>query len=132
MLAVGMGGVSIGAGATSGIDPAFLPIGDGKVTTAGPRRGYVYSCGSGFAGGPGGGPGGPGGAQAEGPWIHDDGTFDLTAKATVDGSVRWRNAGLRKRTGAKRRTMGYPRVYWRHEGGQGSPGWQQQRGFDTA
>ena len=110
LTAVAMGGVSTGAGGptATAANPAFLPIGDGKVTTAGPRRGYVYSCGSGFGGGPGGppgGPGGPGGAQAEGPWIREDGTFDLTAKATVDGSVRWRNARLRKRASAKRRSI---------------------------
>lgn len=105
LTAVAMGGISAGAGGATRTDPASLPIGDGKVTTAGPRRGYVYSCGSGFAGGPAGGPGGPGGAQVEGPWIRDDGTYDLTAKATVDGSVRWRNAKLRKRTGPGRRTI---------------------------
>ena len=113
LTAVAMGGVSIGAGTSSATNPTALPIGDGKVTTAGPRRGYVYSCGSGFAGGPpGGGPGGPGGAQVEGPWITGDGTYDLTAKATVDGSVRWRNAKLRKRTSRSRRTIsgnGVPR-----------------------
>src|SRR5680860_719561 len=71
---IGMGDVTLGAATSSATNPASLPIGDGKVTTSGPRRGYVYSCGSGFA------PPGGGGAQAEGPWIHDDGTYDLTAK----------------------------------------------------
>jgi len=99
---VGMGGVSLGAGSPAATDPTALPIGDGKVTTSGPRRGYVYSCGAG--GGPGGGPPGGGGAQVEGPWIHDDGTYDLTAKATVNGSVRWPNAKLRKSKSKRRRT----------------------------
>jgi len=100
-----MVGVPLGSAKTSAVSPASLPIGDGKVTTAGPRRGYVYSCGSGFgaAGGPPGGPPGGGGAQVEGPWIHSDGTFDLTAKATVDGSVRWRNAKLKVRRTSRRR-----------------------------
>ncbi|HEY7456312.1 MAG TPA: YHYH protein [Solirubrobacterales bacterium] len=96
--AVGMGGVTLGATARS-VDATSLPIGDGKVTTAGPRRGNVYSCG----GGPGGGPPGGGGAQAEGPWIDDDGSYDLTAKATVDGRVHWRNAKLRKAKTQRRR-----------------------------
>jgi hypothetical protein len=98
--AVAMGSSSPGSGSSS-VNPASLPIGDGKVTTSGPRRGYVYSCGGGFAaaGGP------PGGAQVEGPWIHG-GTFDLTAKATVDGSVHWPNAKLREKSGKSRRFSG--------------------------
>jgi hypothetical protein len=103
-VAIATGGVSLGAAASStaaaattaasssATDPTSLPLGDGKVTTSGPRRGYVYSCGNGSAGGPAGGPPG-GGAQVEGPWIHGE-TFDLTAKTTVDGKVRWRNARL--------------------------------------
>jgi len=99
--AVAMGGVSLGAATVSSVNPQSLPIGDGKVTTSGPLRDYVYSCGTGFAasGGP---PGG--GAQVEGPWIHGS-TFDLTAKATVDGSVHWRNAKLRTTSSSKRRTF---------------------------
>jgi hypothetical protein len=100
--AVGMGGVTLGATSSSGLDPTALPIGDGKVSTSGPRRGYVYACQTGFA--PTGGPPGGGGAQVEGPWIKDDGTYDLTAKATVDGKVRWRNAKLRKTKTRSRRT----------------------------
>ena len=104
--AVAMGGVSLGAASVSTVNPRSLPIGDGKVTTSGPQRGYVYPCGSGFGatGGPPGGPPGGGGAQVEGPWIHG-GTFDLTAKATVDGSVHWRNAKLRETSNSKRRTF---------------------------
>lgn len=104
--AVAMGGVSLGAATTSATAPTSLPIGDGKVTTSGPRRGYVYSCGTGFgsAGGPPGGPPGGGGAQVEGPWIHGS-TYDRTAKATVDGSVQWRNAKLRTKSNSKRRTF---------------------------
>jgi len=108
--AVGLGGLgSVSAGVAtassataSSVNPSSLPIGDGKVTTSGPQRGYVYSCGTGF--GSTGGPPGGGGAQVEGPWIHGS-TFDLTAKATVDGSVRWRNARLRTKSNSKRRTF---------------------------
>jgi len=100
--ALGMGGATLGATSSATTDPTALPIGDGRVTTSGPRRGYVYSCGSGFA--PAGGPPGGGGAQVEGPWIKSDGTYDLTAKATVDGSVRWRNAKLRRSKTKRRRT----------------------------
>jgi hypothetical protein len=92
-----MGGVTLGAGGASGVNPAFLPLGDGKVTTAGARRGYVYSCGSGKA------PPGGGGAFSDGPWIRSDGTYDLTAKASVDGSVRWSGARFKVRTTRTRR-----------------------------
>jgi hypothetical protein len=68
----------VGGGALT--DPTQLPIGDGKVTTSGPKRGYVYRCGTG---------GGGGGAFRDGPWIKTDGTYDLTAKAIVDGAVSW-------------------------------------------
>lgn len=56
-----------------------LPLGDGHVSGLA-RRGYVYACQQ--------GPGRPGGARHAGPWIHGS-TFDLTAKAVVDGRVRW-------------------------------------------
>ena len=77
-------------------NPRYLPIGDGKVTTTGPRRGYVYRCGS--------GPGG-GGAGVDGPWIRGDGTYDLTAKATVDGSVRWNAARFSASRSGNRRSL---------------------------
>ena len=60
-----------------------LPVGDGKVTTTGAQRGYVYRCGAGGNGG---------GASTQGPWFNGDGTFDLTEKATVDGAVSWAEA----------------------------------------
>jgi hypothetical protein len=58
-----------------------LPLGDGKATTTGPKRGWIYSCGS-----PGGGPG----AQADGPWIKGS-TWDPTQKTAVGGSVAWQS-----------------------------------------
>jgi len=88
--ALGMAGAT-GAGGAAAVNPAFLPLGDGKVTTDGPRRGYVYACRTGFS------PPGAGGAFAEGPWIRGDGTFDLSAKVTVDGSVSWPSARLKRR-----------------------------------
>ncbi len=100
LTAIGAGGASFGAAGTSSTDPAFLPIGDGKVTTSGPQRGYVYRCGSGMA------PPGGGGAFADGPWIRADGTYDLTAKAIVDGAVRWPTARFKIRLTATRRVFG--------------------------
>ncbi|HLF78206.1 MAG TPA: YHYH protein [Dehalococcoidia bacterium] len=61
------------------VDPAKLPLGDGKIATA-PERGSVFACQTRFAGG---------GAFRDGPWIKNDGTWDSTAKATVDGEVTW-------------------------------------------
>ncbi|HRA20026.1 MAG TPA: YHYH protein, partial [Anaerolineae bacterium] len=60
-------------------DPANLPIGDGKLSSA-PEVGKVWSCTTEFGGG---------GAFKDGPWIRGDGTFDFTAKAVVDGAVEW-------------------------------------------
>jgi len=61
------------------IDIHNVPIGDGKVATSA-QVGYVYSCQTSFNGG---------GAFQSGDWIHTDGTFDPSAKPTVDGSVTW-------------------------------------------
>lgn len=79
------------AASRSGPDLTALTLGDGRTTTAGPRRGYLYACQSGFNGG---------GASVDGPWIHGD-TYDLTAKYEVDGGVSWPNARFRKKV-AKR------------------------------
>ncbi|MDX2137578.1 MAG: YHYH protein [Chloroflexota bacterium] len=67
------------------LDITQLPIGDEKISDT-PQVGYVYRCGGGQN------PMGIGGAQVEGPWIRADGTFDLTAKAIVDGNVMWDEA----------------------------------------
>ena len=64
---------------SSGVDLTHLPVGDGKISDH-PEAGYVWVCNLGAGGG---------GAQVDGPWIHDDGTFDFTAKAIVDGEVMW-------------------------------------------
>lgn len=65
------------------VDPANLPIGDGRYSTSAAQRGYVYLCHANAGGG---------GAAVDGPWIHEDGTWDSTAKAEVDGSVSWPSA----------------------------------------
>jgi hypothetical protein len=56
-----------------------LPIGDGQLSDA-PTVGSVWSCSTAF---------GRPGALVDGPWIRPDGTFDLLAKAVVDGEVSW-------------------------------------------
>ncbi|HEV7769301.1 MAG TPA: YHYH protein [Solirubrobacterales bacterium] len=95
---IAMAGVTLGSGSSS-TDPTMLPIGDGKVTTAGAKRGYVYRCGLGMA------PPGGAGAFAEGPWIRGDGTYDLTAKATVDGAVSWLQATFKASKTRSRRLL---------------------------
>ena len=61
------------------VDTTHLPLGDGKISTS-PKVGYVFSCQTQFNGG---------GASHSGNWINGDGTFDLSKKPTVDGSVTW-------------------------------------------
>src|SRR5215204_620291 len=80
------------------VDVHRLPLGDGHVSTTSARRGWVYACQV-MSGG--------GGAFQDGPWIRSDGTFDLTAKATVDGSVAWPSARVRiSRSGRRVRITG--------------------------
>jgi chitodextrinase len=57
-----------------------LPLGDGLISTTGPKKGYIYMSAA---------PTGTIGAHAKGEWINNKKTFDLTKKATVDGSVNW-------------------------------------------
>ena len=68
--------------AGAAVNPHRMPLGDGHVTTSAARRGYVFVCRKSNA---------PGGASIDGPWIHGS-TFDLAAKASVEGSVRWPTA----------------------------------------
>lgn len=81
VFAIAGGSESRAAGGT--VDVHNLPLGDGHVSTASARRGSVYACQLMQAGG---------GAFRDGDWIHSDGTFDLTAKPTVDGAVQWPTA----------------------------------------
>lgn len=61
------------------IDLTHLPLGDGKISGE-PRVGYIWACRT---------DPNAGGAFQAGPWIRGDGTYDLTAKAVVDGSASW-------------------------------------------
>ncbi|MBI1204716.1 MAG: YHYH protein [Rhodopseudomonas sp.] len=57
-----------------------LPLGDGKISH-GPKVGWIWACHIDPQ---------AGGAQRVGPWINERaGTYDLTAKIAVRGSVRW-------------------------------------------
>ncbi len=69
------------------VDKHALPLGDGKVTTSGPKRGWIYACRTSSD---------PAGAFTDGPWIKDDGTYDITEKVTVDGAVEWPQATQRQ------------------------------------
>jgi hypothetical protein len=67
------------------VDPHALPLGDGKVSTTGAKRGWIYVCQNSTN---------PGGSFQDGPWIKDDGTYDITEKVTVDGAVSWPQASF--------------------------------------
>src|SRR5512133_1846175 len=68
---------------TKKVDLTRLPLGDGRTTTSGPKRGYIYSCQAYTGQG--------GGAGTDGPWIGSK-TFDYTKKAIVDGQITWPSA----------------------------------------
>src|SRR3712207_3433329 len=84
------GALVLGAGdgrGASGVDLRKLPLGDGKTSTSGAQRGWLYQCRVQSGGG---------GASGESPWIDfDAGTYDLTAKPIVDGRVSWSDARVR-------------------------------------
>src|SRR4051812_39154544 len=61
------------------VDRTRLPLGDGRVSTSA-QAGSIFSCQTTFNGG---------GVSTNGPWMHSDGTWDSTTKATVDGAVTW-------------------------------------------
>ncbi len=60
-------------------DLTRLPLGDGRLSDR-PQVGYIWPCNI---------EPNAGGAFQDGPWIKSDGTYDLTAKAVVDGEVNW-------------------------------------------
>lgn len=70
------------AGKSAAVDVTHLPIGDGK-TSKSASKGYIWPCTT-MTGG--------GGAFQDGPWIRGDGTYDLTAKIAVQGTVKWTGA----------------------------------------
>jgi hypothetical protein len=61
------------------VDLTHLPLGDSKLSTS-PRVGWIWPCQTDPS---------AGGAFRDGPWIHKDGTFDLTSKISVNGGVNW-------------------------------------------
>lgn len=63
------------------VDITHLPLGDGHISTQ-PQVGYVWSCQTNFNSN-------AGGAFVDGPWFNGDGTYNLTAKVSVDGAVAW-------------------------------------------
>jgi ribonuclease BN (tRNA processing enzyme) len=83
--------------AAQSVDPSRLPLGDGRVSSS-PVRGSVWSCNDEFPGG--------GGAHVVGPWIRPDGTYDFTAKPTVDGAVTWPHQFRISLAGATRKLSG--------------------------
>ncbi len=89
------GGATAASGATraSATDLTRLPLGDGKVSTTGARRGWIYACNAGNPNG--------GGAFKDGAWIDTKHKlFNQKAKATVDGTVDWPSAAVRFTTSA--------------------------------
>ena len=63
-----------------GVDLTHLPLGDGKLSSA-PKVGWIWPCHINPS---------AGGAFRNGPWIDTtNGTYDLTAKAVVQGKVNW-------------------------------------------
>ncbi|MCX6020419.1 MAG: hypothetical protein NTZ05_01570, partial [Chloroflexi bacterium] len=78
------------------IDLTRLPVGDGRIASE-PHQGSVWPCNTTFGGG---------GSTTNGPWVNSDGTFDLTAKAVVDGEVSWPHSFTITLDGAERRVSG--------------------------
>ncbi|THF77146.1 hypothetical protein [Cohnella fermenti] len=75
-------------------DLTKLPLGDGKYTLTGPKKGYIYLQSK---------PQDGRGASKDGEWIDKaNGTFDLTRKAVVDGEVHWQSELTIERKGDKR------------------------------
>ena len=69
---------TVEAAHTSDVDHTHIPLGDGKLSST-PQSGYVWSC--------------MGHANVTSvsslPWLNGDGTWDMTKKATVEGSASW-------------------------------------------
>ena len=78
------------------IDLTRLPLGDGRIS-AKPERGSVWACRT----------AGFGTRRSHGgEWIRADGTFDFTAKPTVEGKVSWAHRLTITRENDKRRVAG--------------------------
>ena len=78
------------------VDPAAIPLGDGKVSSA-PKAGYVDSCTTNFRGG---------GAEHAGSWIDSsNATWNSKAKVAVEGSVHWPAASYSVKTSGSHRII---------------------------
>lgn len=78
------------------VNPAAIPLGDGKVSTT-PKSGYVDSCTTNFKGG---------GAQHSGSWINSgNDTWDSNTKVAVEGSVHWPAADYSVKTSGSDRVI---------------------------
>lgn len=77
-LVLAAGALPVGGAKADGV---WLPLGDGKISTA-PKRDNVFVCQTRFDGG---------GAHREGNWIRGD-RWNPDLKPTVDGRVTWPNA----------------------------------------
>lgn len=73
----------------------WLPLGDGKTSTSGAQRGWIYACRL-ITGG--------GGATGPTPWISGD-RWNPTAKPMVAGSITWPQAALSFKTAGTTRTI---------------------------
>lgn len=78
------GTIPLGAQTTSNnkYPDGILSLGDGKYTTTGPEKGYVYLCNVAQGGE---------GAEVDGPWI-TGGTWNVNEKPSVEGSITWPDA----------------------------------------
>jgi hypothetical protein len=75
-------------------DLAHLHVGDGRVTTRGARRGYVYSCQAATGGGP----------NNYRPWVSGS-SWSYLAKPRTAGNVDWSAATFRVRTSSGQRLI---------------------------
>lgn len=87
--------VNTWSGAT--VNLKSLPLGDGNLSTTASKSGSVYSC-------TGGNEARAGGPMETQPWIHGK-TWDMTAKAVVEGKVTWPTAAFKVTNDAQTRTI---------------------------
>jgi hypothetical protein len=78
------------------VDTTQLPVGGDPVSAA--EVGKVFSCQTSF-------PSDVPGAFATGDWFNGNGTWDLTKKPTVDGSVTWPDANITITTSGSQRVI---------------------------
>ena len=84
-----------GAG-SGGVDTTKLPVGGDPVSSA--EAGKVFSCQTSFnSNAP--------GAFSTGSWFNGDGTWNLTTKPTVDGTVAWPDANITITTSGANRVI---------------------------